>query len=197
MISSTPVIPIYSSSIANRDMGLAQALNRVLDSNHFVMGQEVSLFEAEFAHFNGVPHCIAVANGTDALELALKALGAGPGSRVACVANAGFYSSTAIQLVGATPVYVEVDDQSLNMSPLALQAVLAQRPDVVMVTHLYGQLAAIEEIAAMCRTAGVPLLEDCAQSHGAARGGRRAGAFGDIACFSFYPTKNLGALGDG
>ncbi|MEO7390777.1 MAG: DegT/DnrJ/EryC1/StrS family aminotransferase [Ramlibacter sp.] len=197
MISNTPVIPVFSSSIANRDMGLAQALNRVLDSNHFVMGQEVAQFEQEFALYNGLPHCIAVANGTDALELALRAVGAGPGSSIACVANAGFYSSTAIQLVGASPVYVEVDEKSLTLSPQALQAALAQRPAAVMATHLYGQMAAIEEIATMCRAAGVPLIEDCAQSHGAVRGGRRAGAFGDIACFSFYPTKNLGALGDG
>ena len=191
------MIPLFSSAIANEGLGLAAALTRVLESNHFVLGREVAQFEQEFAQYVGVAHCISVANGTDALELALRALGVGPGQTVACVANAGFYSATAIHLVGATPVYVEVDEATLTMAPEALDRVLRDRPAAVIVTHLYGQLAAIEQLAAQCRAAGVPLVEDCAQSHGAARGGRQAGAFGDVACFSFYPTKNLGALGDG
>src|SRR5688572_7585164 len=197
VMDTAPTIPLYSSSIANAGLGLAAAMARVLESNHFVLGREVAQFEQEFAQYVGLPHCISLANGTDALELALRALGIGPGQQVACVANAGFYSATAIHLVGAQPVYVEVDEQSLTMAPEALETVLRDRPAAVIVTHLYGQLAAIERIAAQCRAAGVPLVEDCAQSHGAARGGRQAGAFGDVACFSFYPTKNLGALGDG
>jgi aminotransferase EvaB len=191
------MIPLFSSAVANEGLGLAAALARVLESNHFVLGREVVQFEHEFAQYVGVPHCISVANGTDALELALRALGVGAGRQVACVANAGFYSATAIHLAGASPLYVEVDAATLTMSPDALEAVLRDRPAAVIVTHLYGQLAAIERIAAMCRAAGVPLIEDCAQSHGARRGGRQAGSFGDVACFSFYPTKNLGALGDG
>jgi dTDP-4-amino-4,6-dideoxygalactose transaminase len=172
-------------------------LTRVLDSNSFVMGKEVAQFEQEFAQYTGVRHCVSVANGTDALELGLRSLGVKPGERVLCVANAGFYSSTAIQMVGATPVYVEVDEQTLTMSPEALAGPLADRPAAVIATHLYGQLASIERLVEMCRAAGVPLIEDCAQSHGATREGRRAGSFGDLSCFSFYPTKNLGALGDG
>ena len=197
MMSNARVIPLFSAAVANQGLGLAAALTRVLDSNLFVMGREVAQFEQEFAQYIGVPHCVSVANGTDALELALRALHVKPGKQVACVANAGFYGSTAIQLLGAEPVYVEVEEQSLTMSPAALMPVLQQRPAAVIVTHLYGQLAQVEEIARMCRDAGVPLVEDCAQSHGASRGGRLAGSFGDIACFSFYPTKNLGALGDG
>jgi dTDP-4-amino-4,6-dideoxygalactose transaminase len=191
------MIPLFSSAIANEGLGLAAALARVLESNHFVLGREVTQFEQEFAQYVGVPHCVSVANGTDALELALRALGVGPGQQVACVANAGFYSATAIHLAGAEPVYVEVDERSLTMSPEALEPLLRERPAAVIVTHLYGQLAAIERIAALCRAAGVPLVEDCAQSHGARRTGRQGGSFGAVGCFSFYPTKNLGALGDG
>ena len=191
------MIPLFSSAVANEGLGLAAALTRVLESNHFVLGREVAQFEHEFAQYVGVPHCVSVANGTDALELALRALGVGPGRQVACVANAGFYSATAIHLVGAAPVYADVDAATLTMAPEALAVVLRDQPAAVIVTHLYGQLAAIEPIAAMCREAGVPLIEDCAQSHGAARGGRQAGSFADVSCFSFYPTKNLGALGDG
>lgn len=196
-MNRVPMIPLFSAAAVNRGLDLAAAVSRVLDSNSFVMGREVAQFEEEFAGFNGVDHCISVANGTDALELALRALQVRPGERVACVANAGFYSSTAINLVGAVPLFVEIDEQTLTMSPAALEAALAQRPAAVIVTHLYGQLAAIEPLVQMCRAAGVPLVEDCAQSHGASRDGRRAGSFADISCFSFYPTKNLGALGDG
>ena len=191
------MIPLFSSAVANRGLGLAEALARVVESNSFVMGREVAQFEAEFAAHTGVTHCISVANGTDALELALRALGVGQGTNVVCAANAGFYGSTAILQVGANPVFADVDDRTLALAPAALEAALRGRPAAVIVTHLYGQLADIEPIARLCRAAGVPLIEDCAQAHGAERGGRRAGSFGDIACFSFYPTKNLGALGDG
>jgi dTDP-3-amino-2,3,6-trideoxy-4-keto-D-glucose/dTDP-3-amino-3,4,6-trideoxy-alpha-D-glucose/dTDP-2,6-dideoxy-D-kanosamine transaminase len=191
------MIPLFSSALANRDLDLAVAVSRVLDSNSFVMGREVAQFEQEFAQYTGVRQCVAVANGTDALELSLRALDVKPGEQVACVANAGFYSSTAIRLIGAEPLYVEVDEQTLTMSPEALARALADRPVAVIVTHLYGQLAHIEELVEICRAAAVPLIEDCAQSHGAARQGRRAGSFADVSCFSFYPTKNLGALGDG
>jgi dTDP-4-amino-4,6-dideoxygalactose transaminase len=138
-----------------------------------------------------------VANGTDALELALRALDVAPGATVVCVANAGFYSSTAIHLVGALPRYVDVDPSTLTMAPQALAQALEQRPAAVIATHLYGQLADIESLVRLCRRSGVPLIEDCAQAHGALRSGRRAGSFADVGCFSFYPTKNLGAIGDG
>ncbi|MFC5500498.1 DegT/DnrJ/EryC1/StrS family aminotransferase [Caenimonas terrae] len=197
MTSNKRTIPLFSSALANQGIDLAGAMRRVLESNSFVMGKEVAAFEAEFAAYTGVAHCISVANGTDALELALRALDLQPGQQVACVANAGFYSATAIHLAGGVPLYVEVDEQSLTMAPQALERALRDKPAAVIATHLYGQLADIEQLAALCRSAGVPLIEDCAQSHGASRGGRRAGSFGDIACFSFYPTKNLGALGDG
>lgn len=196
-MSQPPVVPLFSAAAVHQGLNLSGAVARVLESNSFVLGREVAGFEQEFARYVGAGHCISVANGSDALELALRALGVGPGDTVACVANAGFYSCTAIHLVGAAPVFVDVDENSLTMCPQSLEAVLAKRPKAVIATHLYGQLAAIEELVDLGRAAGVPLIEDCAQSHGAVRSGRQAGSFADLSCFSFYPTKNLGALGDG
>ncbi len=190
-------IPLFSAAIANADFDLASAVGRVLQSHWYVLGKEVEGFEAEFARYVGVDHCVTLANGTDALELALRAVGVGPGDRVATVANAGFYGSTAAYAIGALPVYVDVDDRTLTMCPASLASVLAHKPAAVIVTHLYGQLASMGELAGLCADASVPLIEDCAQAHGARRDGRQAGAWGAAACYSFYPTKNLGALGDG
>ena len=145
-MSNPRVIPLFSSATANHGLGLAAALSRVLDSNSFVLGHEVTQFEREFAQYVGVDHCLSVANGTDALELALRAIGVVPGDRVVCVANAGFYSSTAVHLVGASPVYVDVDPQTLCMCPDALARVLSVRPAAVIATHLYGQLAPVERL---------------------------------------------------
>lgn len=191
------LIPLFSSEIANQGVDLVGALQRVVERNWYVLGTEVTAFEAEFAAYQGVASCVALANGTDALEIALRTLEIGPGKKVILVANAGFYGSTAVYSVGAQPVYVDVDPSSLTMAPAALQAALNGGADAVIVTHLYGQMADIEHIAALAASAGVPLIEDCAQSHGATRNGGRAGSFCDIACYSFYPTKNLGAIGDG
>lgn len=191
------MIPLFSASAANAGVDLAQAVQRVIDSHWYVLGYEVAAFEQEFAAYVGSPECVSVANGTDALELGLRALGVGRGDRVACVANAGFYGSTAIHAIGAEPIYVDIDSASANMSTASLQEALAQRPIAVIVTHLYGRMADIETLAAMARAAGAAVIEDCAQSHGARRNGALAGSVGDIGCFSFYPTKNLGALGDG
>jgi dTDP-4-amino-4,6-dideoxygalactose transaminase len=179
---------------------LAAAVARVIGSGWFVLGRELEAFEAEFAAYCGAAHCIGVANGTDALELALRASGVGPGARVLTVANAGAYSTTAIRAAGAEPVFVDIDDATLLIDEAEARRRLAAaaRPAALIVTHLYGRLVpGIEAIAAAARAAGVPLIEDCAQAHGARLGGRMAGTFGDFGCFSFYPTKNLGALGDG
>lgn len=191
------LVPLFSARIANAGLDLVAPLKRVVERNWFVLGDEVSGFESEFAAYVQAKSCISVANGSDALEIGLRALGVGPGKKVAVVANAGFYSSTAVYAAGAEPVYVEVDPRTLTMDPAALAAALRQGLSAVIVTHLYGQLAAIEELAALARDARVPLIEDCAQSHGARRNGRMAGSYGTLACFSFYPTKNLGAIGDG
>lgn len=174
---------------------LAAAIGRVIDSGWFVLGPEVEAFEREFAAYCGTAHCVGVANGTDALELALRALDCGPGDEVLCTANAGMYAVTAIVAVGARPVFVDIDPVTLTMDPASLRERRTRRAKAVVATHLYGRLARIEALA---EAAGpLPLVEDCAQAHGANRNGVRAGAFGRLACFSFFPTKNLGALGDG
>jgi len=176
---------------------LAAAVNRVLSSGWYILGRECAAFESEFAAYCGVAHCISVANGTDALELALRSLGIGPGGTVATVANAGGYSTTAIRAVGAEPLYIDIDPDTMSMSAADLAARLTPAVRAVIATHLYGRMADTPALEAITRAAGVPLVEDCAQAHGAAIGGRKAGSWGALACFSFYPTKNLGALGDG
>ena len=189
-------IPLFSAAGAQGSLDLMAPMQRVLDSNWYIMGQEVAAFEQEFAAYCGVATCLSLANGSDALEIALRALDVGPGDKVLAIANAGFYSSIAIHLVGATPVYVEIDAKTLTMDPADVQAKIAGAKAVI-VTHLYGQLAAIEEIMAIAERAGVTVIEDCAQSHGALRNGKRCGSFAALSCFSYYPTKNLGAIGDG
>ncbi|MDO5624835.1 MAG: DegT/DnrJ/EryC1/StrS family aminotransferase [Pseudomonadota bacterium] len=198
MAQDLPRVPLFSAEAAAFGLDLAQIAREVIDSHRYVMGPRVQAFETAFARYVGVGHAVSVGNGTDALELALRALGLGAGQRVATVANAGFYASTAIRLVGASPVYIDVEPASLTMSPAALASALeAQSVDAVIVTHLYGRLADMATLAPLCEQAGVPVIEDCAQAHGAEAHGRRAGAWGRVASFSFYPTKNLGALGDG
>jgi dTDP-4-amino-4,6-dideoxygalactose transaminase len=188
--------PVYSPAHVDAATDLAGSIGRVLERHQYLAGQELDRFEAAFATYCGVTHCAGVANGTDALEIALRALEVGPGDRVVVVANAGFYGSTAVRAIGAVPVYVDVDPVTLQMSPDALSGALAAGPAAVIATHLYGLLSDIERIMALATDAGVPVIEDCAQAHGASRNSRRAGGFGTIGCFSFYPTKNLGALGD-
>jgi dTDP-4-amino-4,6-dideoxygalactose transaminase len=179
---------------------LAAAADGIIRSGYFVLGPAVSEFEALFAGYCGVPHCIGVANGTDALELALKGVGVAAGDRVAVAANAAMYGTSAVLAAGAEPVFVDIDDDSAAMDPARLREAVTSHPDLkaVVVTHLYGRLAQVDALVAVAREAGIAVVEDCAQAHGARDAqGRMAGAFGDVASFSFYPTKNLGALGDG
>lgn len=176
---------------------LAARAQAVMASGWFVLGPEVAAFESAFARYCGVDHAIGVANGTDALELALRACGVGSGDEVVNVANAGMYTTAAILAVGATPVFVDVrdDDLSMDMSLLAKAVTSATR--AIVVTHLHGHLVDIDAALEVATRRGIPLIEDCAQSHGARHRGKRAGSFSAVGCFSFYPTKNLGALGDG
>lgn len=173
------------------------AVERVLSRGWYILGPEVEAFEAGFAGYCGVSHAIGVASGTDALDLALRAVGAGPGAEVATVANAGMYSTTAILRAGAKPLYVDVDAESMTMSPASLGASLSPETRAIIVTHLYGRMAAMEELCAIAGRANLPVIEDCAQAHGAERAERKSGSWGTVGCFSFYPTKNLGAVGDG
>ncbi|MEG3789798.1 DegT/DnrJ/EryC1/StrS family aminotransferase [Lysobacter sp. CCNWLW3] len=196
----TPIIPVNSLSRHTRPLeaALIASTSEVIRSGYYVLGPNVNRFESAFAAYCGAGHCIGVANGTDALELALKAVGVVPGDQVAVTANAAMYGTTAVLACGAHPLFVDVEAASSTMCPQQLAAVLAEHaPKAVIVTHLYGRLAAIEALVSLCREHGIAVVEDCAQAHGARRNGRTAGSFGDIAAFSFYPTKNLGALGDG
>ena len=175
------------------------ALSTVVDNGWFVLGPQVAAFEQEYATYLGTRDCVGLANGTDALEIALRALNVGRGNKVATVANAGMYGTTAILLLGAEPVFIDIDPHSMLMDPEQLRRELGTTPAVaaVIVTHLYGRVECVEELVEIAHSHGVPVIEDCAQAHGARVRGRAAGTFGDIGCFSFYPTKNLGALGDG
>ena len=195
----TTQISMYDKSETNPGELLVGAMSDVASVSWYEAGSFVSDFEQAFAQMLGVDHCVSCASGTDALILALKALECTQGDQIALVANAGFYGSTAVHTLRATPVYVDVIDASLCMCPAALEDALKHHSiKAVIVTHLYGQLADITAIQALCHTYGVVLIEDCAQACGASdANGAMAGSFGDISCFSFYPTKNLGAYGDG
>jgi aminotransferase EvaB len=177
---------------------LTEAADRVISSGWFVLGREVESFETQFAAYCDVAHCVGVANGTEALELALKVLGIGAGARVATTANAGMYSTAAILALGATPVYVDIDPDTYLLCPEALSHTVSRGAiAAVVVTHLYGAMANMSEIMKLTNALAIPVIEDCAQAHGATFQGRKAGSFGILGTFSFYPTKNLGALGDG
>jgi dTDP-4-amino-4,6-dideoxygalactose transaminase len=177
---------------------ISEALTRVVASGWFILGTESEAFEREFSDYCGVPHAAGVANGTDAIEVALRALGVRSEDLVATVANAGFYTCIALNAIGAKPLFIDVDAQTHVMDIERLEEALeTAHPAAIVVTHLYGQLADMARLMKLAEHAGIPVLEDCAQAHGAARAGRRAGSFGDAASFSFYPTKNLGAIGDG
>jgi dTDP-3-amino-2,3,6-trideoxy-4-keto-D-glucose/dTDP-3-amino-3,4,6-trideoxy-alpha-D-glucose/dTDP-2,6-dideoxy-D-kanosamine transaminase len=176
------------------------SIARVLASGWYVLGPENEAFQSELETYLGVSDVVLLGNGTDALELALVALGVGPGDVVLAVANAGAYGTIATRLLGAHTIYSDVDPETLlATAPLVRAAIEAapKPPSAIIVTHLYGAMAPIEEIVEVAREFGVPVVEDCAQSIGARTGGAQSGSFGDIATTSFYPTKNLGALGDG
>lgn len=184
--------------ISGYENKLKAAIGQVIESGWLVLGPEVKRFEQSFAAYLGTAHCISLANGTDAIELALRALGVERADRVATVANAGMYTTTALLAIGAEPFFLDVDLTSRNTTLAEVERALAAGVKAVVVTHLYGMaVPQIRQIADCCARQGVPLLEDCAQAHGARAGGQRVGTFGDAASFSFYPTKNLGALGDG
>ena len=172
------------------------AVARVLDSTRFIGGEECQELEREFAAFCGAAGACGVANGTDALILALRAYGVGPGDEVVTVANTFIATGEAILLNGARPVFVDVDERTFTMDPGLVERAITERTRVILPVHLYGHPADTEAIGAIAARHGLPVLEDAAQAHGALLLGRRAGDLGHAACFSFYPGKNLGAFGD-
>ncbi len=176
---------------------LRAAFDRVLRSGHYIMGPEMEAMEREFAAAIGVPHALAVSSGTDALLLALMALGVGPGDEVVCPTYTFFATAGSIWRLGAKPVFVDMDPVSFNSPAGAFSAAITDRTRALMPVHLYGQCADMTGILAAARGRGIPVIEDAAQAIGATHGGRQAGAMGAFGCFSFFPSKNLGCLGDG
>ncbi|MBL4591712.1 MAG: DegT/DnrJ/EryC1/StrS family aminotransferase [Phycisphaerales bacterium] len=173
------------------------AVARVLSSGRYILGAEVEQFESEFAQYTGTKHAVGVASGTDALVVALRALEIGIGDEVVMAANAGGYATTACVLVGATPVYADVIEPDFTLDPQSVERMTTEKTKAIIATHLYGSMCDVVGLQELTRRNEISLIEDCAQSHGATLSGKRAGSFGDVATFSFYPTKNLGALGDG
>ena len=177
------------------------AIRRVLESGHYILGPEVEAFEKEFAAYHGGGQAVGVASGTDALELALRAAGIKSGDGVVTVAHTASATAAAIELAGAKPVFVDLDPRSMTMDATALERRLTEPrgPAIkaVVPVHLYGQPADMPAILAIARQHHLAVVEDCAQAHGATLQGRKVGTWGDAAAFSFYPTKNLGAIGDG
>jgi dTDP-4-amino-4,6-dideoxygalactose transaminase len=173
------------------------AWKTVLEHGRFVGGPEVAAFEADFARYCGSTHCVGVANGTDAIELVLAGLGIGPGDEVVVPANTFVATAEAVRTVGAVPRFVDVRPDTLLIDVDAVAAAIGPRTAAIIAVHLYGQMADVDRLARLAERHGVCLIEDAAQAHGARFAGRRAGSVGRAATFSFYPGKNLGALGDG
>lgn len=173
------------------------ALLQTLGKGWYILGKEVDAFESEFAAYVGVTHGIGVGSGTEAVHLALAACGIGPGDEVITVSHTAVATVAAIELTGATPVLVDIEPEYYTLNPDKLNQAITPRTKAILPVHLYGFPANLEPILSIARAYGLKVIEDCAQAHGAQYQGRRVGSWGDIACFSFYPTKNLGALGDG
>lgn len=190
----------HANYLAHRE-GIDAAIRRVLDSGWYILGREVAEFEREFAEFLGAAHAIGVANGTDAIELALRALGIGAGDTVLTVSHTAVATVAAIERTGAEPLLVDIAPDTFTLDPARLEAAILasakRRLKAVVVVHLYGHPADLPAILAIAKAHGLRVIEDCAQAHGAMLDGRHAGTWGDLAAFSFYPTKNLSALGDG
>ncbi|HET9592940.1 MAG TPA: DegT/DnrJ/EryC1/StrS family aminotransferase [Solirubrobacterales bacterium] len=173
------------------------AIERVAATAAFTMGEELESFEQQFAAWCETEHAIGVSSGTSALELALRALGIGPGDEVVLPTNSFIATAEAVTAIGATPVLVDVDEETALITAEIVEAALTERTRCVIPVHLYGRTVEMEPLLALCRAHGLRLVEDACQAHGARYGGQRVGTFGDAGCFSFYPTKNLGGWGDG
>ena len=191
-------IPFLDLGAAYRELKpeIDSAVSRVLESGWYILGPEVEAFEAEWAAYCEAKHAVGLANGLDALILALRALDIGPGDEVIVPSNTYIATWLAVSGVGATPVPVEPDEATHNIDPARIEAAITPRTRAILPVHLYGQPADLDPILDIALRHGLRLIEDAAQAHGARYKGRRIGAHGDIVCWSFYPGKNLGALGD-
>lgn len=186
-----------AAQFGSHDAEWLGAMAEVARSGRYVGGNEVKAFETEFAAYCGSKQGVAVANGSDALRLSLLALGIGTGDEVVTVSHTFVSTVDAIVHAGASPVFVDIDPSTFTMDPVRLAEAMGPRVKAVIAVHLYGQSADMAPLLEVCQEAGIPFIEDAAQAHGAEYQGRRCGSVGKIACFSFYPAKNLGALGDG
>lgn len=193
---NVPFLDLKAINLSQAD-ALEAAFKRVLHSGWYILGSEVASFEQQFAHYSGASQCIGVANGLDAIFMILKAYGIGPGDEVIVPSNTFVATWLAVSHCGATPVPVEPVDATCNIDPARIAAAITPRTKAIIAVHLYGQTADMPPIMALARQHGLKVIEDAAQAHGALCHGGVAGQLGDAAAFSFYPGKNLGALGDG
>ena len=173
------------------------AIQRVLNSGWYVLGKEVIQFEEEFAAYNCVSHCIGVGSGTEALHIALRALDIGLGDEVITTSHTAVATASAIHLAGAKPIFVDIEPDSFTTDTNLIISAITPRTKAIISVHIYGQPCEMETILGIAREHGLKVIEDCAQAHGAEYNEKRVGSIGDVGCFSFYPTKNLGAIGDG
>jgi dTDP-4-amino-4,6-dideoxygalactose transaminase len=173
------------------------AIRRVLESGWYILGRECEAFEKEFAARFGVAHAVGVANGTEAIHLALRAHGIGPGDEVIVPSHTAVATIAAVEMSGAQPVFADIDPAFYTVDPMSVEAVVGPKTRAIIAVHLYGQPCDLEALQSIAKKRGLILLEDCAQCHLAQYGGRTTGSMGSAGCFSFYPTKNLGAFGDG
>lgn len=194
----TPTVPFTDLTAMTREVrsAVARGWHRVLESGQFIGGEAVTEFEHAWAAYCRVPHAVGVANGTDALHLTLRALDIGPGDEVIVPANTFVATPEAVVLAGATPRFADVSPQTLLLTPDHLEAAITPRSRAVIVVQLYGQMPDMDDLCRVADRAGITVIEDAAQAHGATWQGRRAGSIGRAGCFSFYPGKNLGAFGD-
>ncbi len=169
----------------------------VMEKSWFILGENVAAFEREFADYCGAKYAVGVSNGTDAIHLACAALGIGQGDEVLTSTHTATFTALGISMSGATPTFADIEPDTGNIDPTKLEAAITLRTKAIMPVHLYGQMADMDPIMDVARKHGIPVIEDAAQSHGSTYGGKRAGSIGVLGCFSFYPTKNLGAYGDG
>ncbi len=191
-------VPLVDLKAQQAEVGdeVRLALDTVFENTAFVGGPQVAAFETEYAAFVGTAHCVGVANGTDALELALRAVGVSPGGEVVIPANTFIATAEAVSRIGAVPVPVDVDDTHLLIDPVEVEGAITARTQAVVPVHLFGQTAFVEALEPLVAAGGIPIVEDAAQAQGALRNGRPAGSLGLAAGTSFYPGKNLGAAGD-
>ncbi len=174
-----------------------RAANAVMEKSYFILGENVAAFEREFAAYCGTKYAVGVGNGTDAIHLACRALGIGPGDEVVTTTHTATFSALGISMTGAVPAFADIEADTGNIDPAKIEAAITERTKAIMPVHLYGQMADMDPILEIGRRHGIPVIEDAAQAHGATYKGARAGSLGLLSCFSFYPTKNLGAYGDG